>query len=341
MYRKAGIVGCGVLGVTMAGLVEESGAETVMWADSAELAEKIGKERRSPNLGWYELPEGVKVTDSMEDLGDCDLVIVTTTSKYVRLVSEELGKCALEGAVVMSASKGIEEGTGKRMSEVILEGTGGGVRVAVMSGPNFAEEIAKKLPAASVVACEDIEVARGLQRFLSRPYFRVYSTDDVVGVELGGPAKNVIAIAAGMCAGLGLGHNARAALITRGLAEIMRLGVALGARPITFSGLAGIGDLMLTATSTKSRNYRAGLRLAEGRSLEEVLEELVTVEGVFSCKAMLGLAKAASVEMPISEEVERVLFEGKSPADAVKSLMGRELKAEMMEFVEGDEGRAV
>jgi len=323
------VVGCGVLGATMSGLVEESGAETLMWAHSKELAEAIGKERRSPNLPSYELPERVRVTGSMEDLGDCDLVVIATTSKYVRAVSEEIGKEVREGTVVMSAAKGLEEGKGKRMAEVIEEVTGGKVRVAVMSGPNFAEEIAKRLPAASVVACKDIEVARELQEFLSRPYFRVYSTEDVVGVELGGPAKNVIAIAAGMCEGLGLGHNARAALVTRGLAEIMRLGVALGARPITFSGLAGIGDLLLTATSTKSRNYRAGLRLAGGRSLEEILEELVTVEGIFSCKALLGLAKEASVEMPISEEVERVLFEGKSPADAVKSLMGRELKAEM------------
>jgi len=328
MYKKVGVVGCGVLGVTMSGLVAESGRETVMWAHSEELAEKMGRERRSPNLPWYELPESVRVTGAMEDLGDCDLVVIATTSRYVRGVSGEVGKQVREGVVVLSGSKGLEEGTGKRMSEVIEEATGGGMRVAAMSGPNFAEEIARRLPAASVVACRDSEVARELREFLSRPYFRVYSTDDVVGVELGGPGKNVIAIASGMCEGLGLGHNARAALVTRGLAEIMRLGVALGARAITFSGLAGLGDLVLTATSTKSRNYRAGLRLAEGRSLEEVLEELVTVEGVFSCKALLGLAGKASVEMPISEEVERVLFEGKSPGDAVKSLMGRELKAE-------------
>jgi glycerol-3-phosphate dehydrogenase (NAD(P)+) len=298
----------------------------------------VARSRRNEEfLPGVELPAGVRVTADLEDTLPCEILLVAVPSHGFRAVLHRF--LELDGEppgggprVVVSAAKGIEADSLARMSQVTFEealAADREVDFAVLSGPSFAAELARGMATVSVVASESADLARMLQSELSSPTFRLYSSADVVGVELGGSAKNVIAIAAGAVAGLGLGQNTLAALITRGLHEITRLGIAFGGQPRTFAGLAGLGDLVLTCTGSLSRNRALGVALAEGKSLEELTSGThMVAEGVRNARTVTALARKRGVEMPICEQMEEILYEGKSPAQAVHELMTRDLKSE-------------
>jgi len=328
---RIAVVGAGSWGTTLADLLAAKGDEVVLWAYEPEVAEEINRRHRN-DLFLPEAPlhPGVRATT---DLGaavrGAAVVVCAAPSQAVHRVMGEAAHALAAGAIVVSASKGLDAEGRKRMTEVLGAVLPAGTGVAALSGPTFAREVYERQPTAAAVASASPEVARAAQVALAAPHFRVYTNDDVIGVELGGALKNVIAIAAGIGDGLGLGHNARAALITRGLAEITRLGVALGARPETFAGLAGMGDLVLTATGHLSRNRSLGVELGRGRTLDEVMARRLSVaEGVGTARAAVALGEATGVVLPISREVARVLFEGKSPKLAIGDLMERTLKSE-------------
>ncbi len=277
------------------------------------------------------LPAAVRATaDPAEALLDASIVVLAVPSQSLRDNLTEWTPLLPGDASLLSLMKGVELGSTKRMSEVICEVTGAGAdRVAVLSGPNLAREIAEEQPAATVIACTDAERASALQAACHTRYFRPYTNPDIVGCELGGAVKNVIALACGMAAGMGFGDNTKASLITRGLAETARLGAALGADPMTFSGLAGLGDLVATCTSPLSRNRTFGEHLGQGMSVAEVLQiTKQTAEGVKTCRSVLDLARAHGVDVPITEAVVRVCHEGESPANMVKEIRSREAKPE-------------
>jgi glycerol-3-phosphate dehydrogenase (NAD(P)+) len=324
------VLGAGSWGTTLAIHLGRVGAAPRLWARDPELAATIRVRRENPRyLAGIAIPEGVEVTaDGDNALEGARVVIVAVPSHFVEEVLRGPARAVAAGAVLVSAAKGIEPRRMRRMSE-LLDELCPGRSVAVLSGPSFAREVAEGKPTALVVASADEEVARALQRRLAGPSLRLYTNRDVIGVELGGALKNVMAIATGLCDGLGLGENARAALITRGLAEIVRLGAALGAQPATFAGLAGLGDLVLTCTGSQSRNHALGLAVARGRRLEEVERATrMVAEGVRTVASALALARRAGVSMPICEEVDAVLFRGKPVAEALASLLAREPKPE-------------
>ena len=333
--RPIGVVGAGSWGTALAVCWAKAGREVRLWARREELIDALKRGESNPYLPGIELPPGVHPTGRLADLSDCDPLVIVVAShgvrETVRDVLREVG-VATDVLTLVSASKGVETETQERMSQVFEEEAaraGRQVRAAVLSGPTFAEEVARSVPSAAVVAATDHEVAERLQSQLSAPWLRLYSTSDVVGVELAGTAKNVIAIAAGVLTGLGLGHNTLAALITRGLHEITRLGVACGGDPRTFAGLAGLGDLVLTCTGGLSRNRRLGLALGQGKTLQEALAETIQVaEGVRNSLAVARLARSRGVEMPITEQMVQVLYEGKPARAALEDLMRRELKRE-------------
>jgi glycerol-3-phosphate dehydrogenase (NAD(P)+) len=331
---RAAVLGAGSWGTAFAKVLGESGCRVVIWARREEVAHTIRTQRRNPYyLPQALLPDTVTATsDASAALTGADLVVMAVPSQTLRgNLSAWLATGAMEpDATLVSLMKGIELGTGLRMSEVIAETTGADPgRVVVVTGPNLAAEIAQAQPAATVVACVDAERAAVVQRAVTTAYLRPYTNDDVIGCELGGAVKNVIALACGMAAGMGLGDNTRATLITRGLAETARLGVRLGADPLTFAGLAGLGDLVGTCTSPLSRNRTFGEHLGRGLTLAQAQAATKqTAEGVKSCLSIRDLARDRGVEMPITEQVERVCHEGASPTVAMKSLMSREIKPE-------------
>jgi glycerol-3-phosphate dehydrogenase (NAD(P)+) len=305
----------------------------VLWSYEPEVAEEVRRaHRNSRYLEGVELHPGLDATDSLgQALEGADLVVQVSPSHVVRGVMAQAAPHLAPGALLVSASKGIENGTLLTMDEVLAEVLPPelGIRCSYLSGPSFALEVARGEPTAVTIAASDPQAAREAQQAFQTPYFRVYTTADVRGVELGGSLKNVIAIAAGVVDGLGFGNNSRAALITRGLAEITRLGVAAGADPRTFAGLAGMGDLILTCTGALSRNRTVGLELGRGRSLEEVLGGMVAVaEGVRTTRSAYDLARKLEIEMPIVEAMHGILFEGLEPRQAVATLMQREPRAE-------------
>ncbi len=329
-----GILGAGSWGTALAVSQALAGRRVTLWARRPELAAELAAARRSPYLPQVELPDAVEVTADLEALAASPLILLVAPSHGLRAALRPLLAAvpAGEPRVLISATKGIEGDTLARMSQVCFEEAHAADRdagYAVLSGPTFAAEVAAGLPAAAVVASEDGDLAARAQAALATPALRLYTSTDVVGVELGGAAKNVIAIAAGVVAGLGIGGNALAALITRGLHELTRLGVACGGRPRTFSGLAGLGDLVLTCTGQLSRNRRAGLLLAAGKTPQEVAAETSMVaEGMRNSMAIARLAERKGVEMPITRQMVALLYEGKSPRQAVAELMSRGLKAE-------------
>jgi glycerol-3-phosphate dehydrogenase (NAD(P)+) len=334
VIRRVAVLGAGSWGTTFAKVLADAGRDVVVWARRDEVADCIRTERRNKfYLPATVLPERVTATsDAPEALDGAELIAIAVPSQTVR---DNLRQWAATGAIkpdatLLSLMKGIELGTGKRMSEVIAEMTGvDATHVAVITGPNLAGEIAVGQPTATVVACSDDSRATAVQNAVATSYFRPYTNDDVIGCELGGAVKNVIALACGMATGMGLGDNTRAALITRGLAETSRLGVRLGADPLTFAGLAGLGDLVATCMSPMSRNRTFGEHLGRGESLEQAqIATKQTAEGVKSCLAIRDLARSLGVEMPITEQVERVCHEGVSPLVAVTSLMSRETRSE-------------
>jgi glycerol-3-phosphate dehydrogenase (NAD(P)+) len=310
----------------------DAGTDTVMWARRPELAHTISREHVNPDyLSGLALPRSLWATaDAAEALDGADLVVLAIPSQALRENLAGWAGLIPAEATLVSLMKGIELGTLQRMSEVVVEVTGVPEdRVVVLTGPNLAPEIAAEQPTASVVACSDLGRAGLVQRAVATGYFRPYTNVDVVGCELGGAVKNVIALAYGMASGLGLGDNTKATLVTRGLAETARLGQALGADPRTFSGLAGLGDLVATCSSPLSRNHRFGEHLGRGDTLAEAQAATrQTAEGVKSCRSIRDLARRHGIEMPITEQVERVCHEGLPPTVAVRSLMSRDMKAE-------------
>jgi glycerol-3-phosphate dehydrogenase (NAD(P)+) len=329
---KTAVIGAGSWGTAFAKVLNDGGNEVVLWARRPEIAEAIRDTGANPEyFSAYPLGERVSATaDPAEALKDAELIFLAVPSQTVRGNMAAFAPHFDPGATVISLMKGIELGSTLRMSQVIMQTSGlPEDRVAVVSGPNLAPEIIAQQPTATVVACVDEERATRVQKALFTPYFRPYTNDDVIGCELGGAVKNVIALAYGMASAMGMGDNTKATLITRGLAETSRLGVALGADPLTFAGLAGLGDLVGTCSSPMSRNRTFGEHLGEGKSLEEAQRETrYTAEGVKSCLAIRDLARSAGVEMPITEQVERVCHEGVDPRRAVAALMSREIKSE-------------
>jgi glycerol-3-phosphate dehydrogenase (NAD(P)+) len=325
---KIGVLGGGAWGTALGAHAVRAGHEVRLWVRGSERAAAINERRESPTyLPGVSLPEGLRAeTDPSAAITGAEMVLVVIPSAHFRDVCRPLAAIWPKDAVCVSATKGIEIGTRRRMTEVAREELPWG-GFAALSGPSFALEVAKGLPTAVVVASGDLAAAESVQRALATRTFRVYSSDDVVGVELGGALKNVIAIAAGIVDGLGYGHNTVAALITRGLAEITRLAVALGGRPDTLAGLAGLGDLVLTCTGALSRNRHVGQALGAGFSLEEATAGVVA-EGVRTTLAACALAEAAGIEMPIALQMRAVLHEGKPPRAALDELMLRSLRRE-------------
>jgi glycerol-3-phosphate dehydrogenase (NAD(P)+) len=325
------VLGAGSWGTTLANLLAKKGQAVRLWAYEAEVVASINREHRN-NLFLPAVPlvpDLRAFADPQEAVQDADVVLSVIPSHAVRSVVSRLSRTLDRGTLVVSATKGIEPASLELMSQVLSRELNA-PRVAVLSGPSFAEEVCQDQPTAVVAAAADLETAGEVQQIFATSRFRVYSNQDVVGVELGGALKNVIAIAAGILEGLGLGNNPRAALVTRGLAEMTRLGVAMGADPLTFAGLAGMGDLILTTTGALSRNRALGIALAKGETLEAYTAAHRTVaEGVNTAKAATQLARKHGVELPITEQVCAVLFEGKSAKQGVTDLMERTLKPEL------------
>jgi glycerol-3-phosphate dehydrogenase (NAD(P)+) len=329
---RAAVFGTGTWGTAFALVLADAGTEVAMWGRRRELCETINRSRRNTDyLPDIELPGGVRATpDPAEAASGADLVVLAVPSQTLRANLTAWRPVLPADAVLVSLMKGIELGTAKRMSEVIAEVAGvGDERVAVLSGPNLAGEIALRQPAASVVASVDESVAQRIQQACHSAYFRPYTNTDVVGTELGGTVKNVIALAVGMAEGLGFGDNTRASVITRGLAETARLGAALGADPYTFSGLAGLGDLVATCSSPLSRNRTFGEKLGRGLSVTEIVGSTRQVaEGVKSCESVLDLARRVGVDMPIVEHVTYVVAGKMTPMEMLRNLISRAAKPE-------------
>ncbi|MBX9641989.1 MAG: NAD(P)-dependent glycerol-3-phosphate dehydrogenase [Mycobacteriaceae bacterium] len=327
------VMGAGAWGTVLAKVLADAGGEVTLWARRADVANKINKTRYNPDyLPGALLPSGIWATnDAEEALSGATTVLLGVPAQTMRANLEQWNGMWVHGATLVSLAKGIELGTLMRMSQVIVSVTGvDSSQVAVISGPNLASEIAESQPAATVVACSDSGRAVALQRFLNSGYFRPYTNSDVVGTEIGGACKNVIALACGMAVGVGLGENTAAAIITRGLAEIMRLGLALGAKGATLAGLAGVGDLVATCTSPYSRNRSLGERLGRGDTMQTALhgKDGHVVEGVTSCESVLALASSYDVEMPLTDAVHRVCHKGLSVNEAIALLLGRSTKPE-------------
>ncbi len=329
MLDKVAVIGAGSWGTTVAAMAASS-VPTVLWARRPALAADVEKTRENADyLPGVVLPDSLRITSSLEEAAaGSALVIMAVPSHGFRAVLSELAAFIPAGAPVLSLAKGLEQGTHLRMTEVIAE-VAPGHPPGVLTGPNLAREIAAGQPAATVVAMRDGDMARSVQEVLRTQTFRVYTNPDVVGCEMAGATKNVLAIAAGILQGLGLGDSSLAALVTRGLAELGRLGVAMGGERITIAGLAGVGDLVATCTSTLSRNRMVGEQLGRGRALAEIMAEMhMVAEGVKTARPLLDLAAAHGVEMPIGEQVASVLEGATSPERAIRTLMSRSAKPE-------------
>ncbi|VAX21104.1 Glycerol-3-phosphate dehydrogenase [NAD(P)+] [hydrothermal vent metagenome] len=331
--QPTAVIGAGAWGTALAWSVAQSGAPVTIWALEPEVVESINTthENRSFLPGLI-LPDNLRATDDMEEaVKGSRIIIFVAPSQFMRATLEKLKSVIPRDAIVVSATKGIENKTLALPAQMIADTMPADIanRACFLSGPTFAKELIKKDPTAGIIASKDLAAAKLAQEALSAPWLRLYVSYDVVGAELGGALKNVIAIAAGISDGLGLGLNSRVALITRGLTEMTRLGVALKAEERTFSGLSGIGDLVLTCSGDLSRNRAVGFRIGKGEGLKEILDSMTAVaEGVATSVSVYNLAKREGVDMPISNEVYKTLYEGKNPKQAVFDLMSRELKPE-------------
>ncbi|MFE2746456.1 NAD(P)H-dependent glycerol-3-phosphate dehydrogenase [Streptomyces scopuliridis] len=329
---RVAVFGAGSWGTAFAMVLADAGCEVTLWGRRREVVEAINTTHTNPDyLPGFELPVGVRATtDPARAARGAEFTVLTVPSQTLRGNLAEWAPVLPADTVLVSLMKGVELGTAKRMSEVIEEvAKAPAERVAVITGPNLAKEIAGRMPAAAVVACRDEAVARRLQSACHTPYFRPYTNTDVVGCELGGAVKNVIGLAVGIADGMGLGDNTKASLMTRGLAETTRLGLAMGADPHTFSGLAGMGDLIATCSSPLSRNHTFGTNLGRGMTLQETIAVTKqTAEGVKSCESVLDLARRHGVDMPLTETVVDIVHNGKPPLVALKELMSRSAKPE-------------
>ena len=334
MMSKVAVIGAGSWGTALAILLARKQQQVVLWGrDSARMAEMQESRKNRKYLPGHSFPDSLIATSELKyALNQADCVLMVVPSHGLRQVYRELKPYLTEGIPVVSAVKGIETSSLRTMTQVMQEESAGmRLSFCVLSGPSFAEEVASGHPTAVTVACADIQVAAAVQQLCSSRLFRVYSSTDVIGLEISGAMKNVIAIASGISDGLGYGLNTRAALITRGLAEITRLGIALGADARTFAGLGGLGDLVLTCTGNLSRNRTIGLKLGSGKSLDEALAEMTIVaEGVKTTLSCYHLARQSGVEMPILEQTHAVLYENKRCQDAVADLFERDLKEELL-----------
>lgn len=331
MQELITIIGDGAWGTVCGIMLAENGWPVRLWSAFPEHAAELARLRENRHfLPGYRLPDGIEVTgDDRRVFEGASLAFSAAPTQFMRSVWQRLGPSCPRDLPICSVTKGIENHTLMRPSQILADVLGATHHLAVLSGPSIAPEVADKLPATVAVACTDAELARRIQQRISRPYFRVYTNPDVIGVEIAGATKNVIAIAAGILDGLRIGDNAKAALVTRGLAEITRLGVAAGARPETFAGLAGVGDLVTTCISPVGRNRSFGEAVGQGRTVQEALAATESVvEGVATTASVVELARRLGVEMPITESIHRVLFEGVGPAQAIADLMNRPLRSE-------------
>ncbi len=329
---KIAVLGAGTWGTALAIQLAANENEVVLWSKLDREIAALQADRNSvPNLPGAVLPESIALTTELsEACADKDLLVFAVASPFVRSVAAEVAGYVPAGQRIVNVGKGIEASTMMTLTEIIADEIPGAI-VAVMSGPSHAEEVSRGIPTAIVVGSECADTAKYIQEAFMTDFFRIYTSDDVIGIELGGSLKNVIALAAGVVDGLGLGDNTKAALMTRGLAEISRLGVQMGGRPETFAGLSGVGDLIVTCTSSHSRNHNAGYLIGQGRTMQEAMDEVKqVVEGVHCAKAALELSKKFAVPMPIVEEVNKVLFEGKSAKEALLDLFTREAKEEII-----------
>jgi glycerol-3-phosphate dehydrogenase (NAD(P)+) len=323
---RIAVLGAGAFGTALAiSLARRSGHQLCLWSHSPQLAEQLNETGENlPYLPGFTLPVDIHVTSDLpRAIFEADVLLCVTPSQHLREIITHIAPMLTPEQIILSASKGIEENTSLRMSQVVASVTSN--PFAVLSGPSFAQEVAAGMPTAVVVASEQPSVAQSIQRDFTSTSLRVYTNEDITGVELGGSLKNVIALAAGVAHGLNLGHNSSAALLTRGIAEMTRLAIACGGRRQTLAGLSGIGDLVLTCTGSLSRNRAVGIELGRGRQLPEIIESLhgKVAEGVRSTAAALGLAAHYAVEMPITQQVDAILHHNKSPKEAIRELMAR------------------
>lgn len=324
------ILGAGTWGCALGILLAGKGQDVTIWTKIENEAKMLESNRKSmKNLPGAEMPEDVKITLDLEEAcKDKDIIVMAVASPYIRSTAHIAKPFIKEGQVIVNVSKGIEDGTLYTLSQVLKEELPQ-ASIAVLSGPSHAEEVSRGVPTTIVVGAETKETARFIQDVFMTELFRVYTSPDIIGIELGGSLKNVIALAAGIVDGLGYGDNTKAALMTRGMAEISRLGMKMGGKMETFAGLSGFGDLFVTCTSKHSRNWNAGNLIGQGKTMEEAMKQVnQVVEGVNSAKAALELAKKNEVEMPIVEQINLVLFEGKTATDALTDLLGRDRRKE-------------
>lgn len=331
---KIVILGAGAFGISLAIMAEESGHSVTMWSAFESEVESIIREgEHKDKLPGVKIPQSISFTSDISCVKDADMVIIGVPSIFVRKVVKQASSYLSKDTIIVNTSKGLEDESYLRMSQVIKEEIGEDASVVVLSGPSHAEEVARKIPTTISAASEDIKAAYKVQEALSNGSLRIYVNDDVIGSELGGALKNIIALCAGVCDGLGYGDNTIAALMTRGITEIARLGVAMGARLDTFFGLTGIGDLIVTCTSFHSRNRRAGTLIGQGTTPDEAVEKVGTVEGYYCCKAAYGLSRKMGVEMPITEQLYKVLFENADINEPLSLLMNRPSKHEREENI--------
>lgn len=333
---KISVIGSGGWGIALAILLHKNGHNLTIWSFDKKEAEELKTTRENKTkLPHILLPEDIKVTDDLKEaVNDKDILILAVPSKAIRSVSKSLKKIIKDNQIIVNVAKGLEEDTLETMTDIIEEELKGKKpQVAVLSGPSHAEEVGKGIPTTCVVSAHNKELTLYLQNIFMNPSFRVYTSPDMLGIEIGGALKNVIALAAGIADGLNYGDNTKAALITRGIKEIASLGVAMGGEQSTFYGLTGLGDLIVTCASMHSRNRRAGILLGQGKTLDEAIKEVnMVVEGVYSAKSALMAAKKYNVEIPIIEQVNAVLFENKNVAEAVNELMIRDKKLEIQSW---------
>lgn len=326
---KIAVVGAGAWGTTIALLLAKKHDSISLWVYEKDLAEEIKQTRENKNfLSGFQLPENINVTSQASDLKACQLFFFVVPTQFLRSVAKQFKAIISPSAIIACASKGVENKTSKLPLDILKEELNNN-NLVILSGPNLSAEIAKGLPATTVAAAKDESIAKAVQASLMQERFRVYTNTDPLGVQLGGALKNIIAIAAGIVDELDLGNNAKAGLMIRGIAEISRLGQALGAKAESFAGLSGMGDLITTCSSTLSRNHYVGEQLAKGKSLDEITKSMRHIaEGVSTTKAALKLAKKNKVELPITEKVAEILYKGKDPFQAINELMTRTAKSE-------------
>ena len=330
MQIRVGVIGAGSWGIALAKLLDENGHQVTVWSVIKEEIEMLQKEHEHKDkLPGVKLSENMIFTNDLEEaMKDKDILVLAVPSPYTRSTAHSMASYLKDGQIIVNVAKGIEEHTMLTLSQIIEEELPT-AQVAVLSGPSHAEEVGRGIPTTIVVGAKKKETAEYLQNIFMNNVFRVYISPDVLGIELGAALKNVVALSAGIADGLGYGDNTKAALITRGITEIARLGTAMGGRFETFCGLTGIGDLIVTCASMHSRNRRAGILIGQGKTMQEAMDEVkMVVEGVYSAKAAMELSKKYGVDMPIIEQVNLVLFEGKPAAEAVKDLMLRDKKIE-------------